>query len=319
MAVLMGIDEAGYGPVLGPLAVSSATFMLPDELLRSDMWLLMPDSVAKEKRNLKGRLLITDSKKAYNRKSGLAHLERTSLAMLGAMDLKPANLAELLGCLSPETVGRLSRYPWYRDLDKITISRGKADFSIAGGVFERECEKKGISILSLRSELIDAGYYNELVSKVNNKASVLFTSVCRHIDWAFRHFGQKNLQIIVDRQGGRSRYMPVLSKMFPDAQGRIIREDDTDCSYELIDGSRKMRIHFLAKADGKCLPVSLASMVSKYLRELMVCRINDYFIKRLPSLKPTAGYWSDGNRFIADIEKSKSDIIQDKNLLIRVK
>ena len=67
MAVLVGIDEAGFGPILGPLVVSSSTFSLPDNLVEADLWRLLRKGVSMTRKHLAGRLLITDSKKAYSR------------------------------------------------------------------------------------------------------------------------------------------------------------------------------------------------------------------------------------------------------------
>ncbi|MFI4910629.1 MAG: hypothetical protein ACIAQZ_03055 [Sedimentisphaeraceae bacterium JB056] len=319
MAVLIGIDEAGYGPVLGPLTVSSTAFMVPEDKLRSDMWKVLSSSVSKQKRSLKGKILITDSKKAYNRKSGLGHLERTTLATLKSMGISAKNFKELVNVLAPEALARLNHYPWYQKLEDVEIDFENAEYSIAAGAFKTDREKNGISIVALRSEVLDVGYYNEMVDKVQNKASVLFTAVCRHIDWAFKHFGNDNLQIVVDRQGGRSHYLPVLAKMFPQSQGRIIREDETDCSYELIDGDRKMRIHFVVKADDKSLPVSLASIISKYIREMMMERLNSYFAGFDATIAPTAGYWTDGNRFIKDTDKIIECQKINKKMLVRLR
>jgi len=65
------------------------------------------------------------------------------------------------------------------------------------------------------------------------------------------------------------------------------------------------------------LPVSLGSMVSKYLRELMIGCINRYFAGFNPALKPTAGYWTDGLRFIEDLKTSLPHIRINQNQLIR--
>ncbi|MHC5117167.1 MAG: ribonuclease HII, partial [Planctomycetota bacterium] len=35
MALLVGIDEAGYGPLLGPLVVSAVALKVPEGLLRA--------------------------------------------------------------------------------------------------------------------------------------------------------------------------------------------------------------------------------------------------------------------------------------------
>ncbi len=319
MAVLIGIDEAGYGPLLGPLTVTCTAFMLPDELLRADMWELLASSVSKQKKNLRGRMLITDSKKAFDRKGGLGHLERTSLAAMHSIGIKPESLLELLSAVSPDVISRLGRYPWYGTLDKVRIAPPNSDYSIAAGAFKKNAGEKGISLIGVHSQVFDVGHYNEMVEKVQNKASVLFTGVCRHIEWAFRHFGEQNLQIVVDRQGGRSRYLSVLSRMFPGTEGRILKETETDCSYELTEGSRKMRIHFVVKADDKFLPVSLASIISKYIRELMMERINNYFMNLNSGICCTAGYWTDGTRFLQDIEKLLPELNINRNLLVRTR
>ncbi len=48
------------------------------------------------------------------------------------------------------------------------------------------------------------------------------------------------------------------------------------------------------------MTVALSSMVSKYVRELMMRRLNRYFAGRMPALKPTAGYPVDAARFLDD-------------------
>jgi len=82
-------------------------------------------------------------------------------------------------------------------------------------------------------------------------------------------------------------------------------------------GGKAMRMHFVVGADGRFLPVSLASMVSKYLRELLIGSLNRYFIGFSADLKPTAGYWKDGLRFIEDIKANLPHVQFNSNQLIR--
>ena len=105
--------------------------------------------------------------------------------------------------------------------------------------------------------------------------------------------------------------------MFPDMELKILQEKSSMSSYELQSGQKKMRLHFVVGADMKFLPVSLASMVSKFLRELLIENINSYFVHRCSDLKPTAGYWKDGLRFIKDLENSDFALDVDMKQLIR--
>jgi ribonuclease HII len=105
--------------------------------------------------------------------------------------------------------------------------------------------------------------------------------------------------------------------MFGQMDLRVIHEDNQRSSYELTADDRCVRVHFVVGADDKYLPVSLASMVSKYLRELLVDNINRYWTGFNSAVKPTAGYWKDGLRFIADIQTYIPQVKFDANQLIR--
>jgi len=78
-----------------------------------------------------------------------------------------------------------------------------------------------------------------------------------------------------------------------------------------------MRLHFVVGADERFLPVSLASMVSKYMRELLVHNINRYFAGFNADLRPTAGYWKDGLRFIEDLKTNIPQLQVDMDQLVR--
>ena len=56
------------------------------------------------------------------------------------------------------------------------------------------------------------------------------------------------------------------------------------------------------EAAGRFLPVALASMVAKYVRELLMQRLNRFFRGQMTGLKPTAGYFKDGRRYVTEIK-----------------
>jgi len=317
MAVLVGIDEAGFGPILGPLVVSSSTFSLPGNLIGADLWQILRKSVGNRRKHLAGRLLISDSKKAYSKSVGIKHLERTVLAVFRCLYKEPATLAELVMMLCPDFLERLETYPWYKGAGGYEILGEEADLAIASGVLSSDLASNGVELLTLRSCCLDVAYYNKMVAAVKNKASVLFTATSRLIKAAYDNFSGDELQIMVDRQGGRVRYRKNLQRMFPEMELRILRESTAASSYELKAGRKKMRLHFVVGADERFLPVSLASMVSKYLRELLVDNINRYFAGFGADLRPTAGYWKDGLRFIEDLKANIPNVQYDSNQLIR--
>jgi ribonuclease HII len=130
-------------------------------------------------------------------------------------------------------------------------------------------------------------------------------------------FSDDLIQIQVDRQGGRAHYRENLLRSFPGMDLRIVQEGDRTSVYELRTGGRMVRLSFEVEADDLYLPVALASMVSKYVRELLMECMNEYFVGMNASLKPTAGYWKDGQRFVADLRKHLPEMEIDGHRLIR--
>jgi ribonuclease HII len=317
MAVLVGIDEAGFGPILGPLVVSSAAFRVPNSLLAADLWKVLRRSVSSKRRHLVGRLLIADSKVAHNKSQGVKNLERTVLACLRCLDKQPTTLSQLIELLCPDCLQRLANYPWYEDLLPQIALANDQDKAIASCALADDMAANGVELLELRSCCLDVAFYNQMVNTVKNKARVLFTTTSQLIQHACDTAHDEDVQIIVDRQGGRVRYRKSLLRMFPYVELRILRESPHSSSYELTCESKVMRLHFVVDADERFLPVSLASMASKYVRELLVRCINRYFAGFHADLRPTAGYWKDGLRFINDLKQHIPNVTYDSTQLIR--
>jgi ribonuclease HII len=337
VAILAGIDEAGFGPLLGPLVVSSTAFSVGPGLLETDLWRTFTRSVGKARKHLGGRLLIADSKKAFNRGEGalvsrascprseggtpstrgLGHLERTVLAVLQCLDKSPANLTEFLTLLCPDCLPRLREYPWYQKMQQCGLARGLTGLKIASQVFAEDLEAHGTKLVHLRSCCLDVAYYNTMVSHVKNKAQVLFIAVTQLMQSLLDEFRDDVIHIQVDRQGGRAHYRENLLRSFPGMDLRIVGEGPQASVYELRAGGRMVRLSFEVNADDRYLPVSLASMVSKYLRELLMECMNEYFVGMSADLKPTAGYWKDGLRFVEELRRHLPGLVVDNHKLIR--
>ena len=105
---------------------------------------------------------------------------------------------------------------------------------------------------------------------------------------------------------------------WPAAERKVIVESDEESRYQLIiDGRGPLEIVFASDSDSKHMPVALASMTAKYVRELMMIRLNRFFAGHLPELKPTAGYVEDGRRFLGEIEDLIESIGLEQAELVR--
>ncbi len=97
MAILIGTDEAGYGPNLGPLVVSATMWHVPDEFARADLYQTLSDFVVRpfDKSPNDARVVIGDSKQLYSPANGLAQLECGVLAALGVLKLRTKTWREV--------------------------------------------------------------------------------------------------------------------------------------------------------------------------------------------------------------------------------
>ena len=82
---------------------------------------------------------------------------------------------------------------------------------------------------------------------------------------------------------------------------RRLEERPMESSYAVRTDDRSVKISFAAGGEGRAFPTALASCLAKYLRELMLQLLNRWFCERLPGLRPTAGYYTDGRRFLREI------------------
>ncbi|CAN5532845.1 hypothetical protein BH09PLA1_BH09PLA1_18410 [soil metagenome] len=327
--VLAGIDEAGYGPLLGPLVVGCCAFELGERrgALAGDamapvpcLWKLLRKSVSKKRSKTGRKLHVNDSKVVYSPSSGLKELERSVLALATcAWSEWNGTQPDFFHRIAPNVPADIPPYPWYSDSSpdhRFPFEQEPIAIKLLANVMRAEMTHAGVACSHLCARVVLERELNQMIENTRNKGSALFSISAWHIDQLLRRFGDRGLVLFCDRQGGREHYGSLLRMMFDEWSLEIIDEQPARAEYRLHKNGHVVRIIFCEKAETQCMAVAYASMISKYLRESFMRRFNAFWKNHLPDVAPTAGYHTDGMRFLRDIDTKRRELnIADAELI----
>jgi ribonuclease HII len=113
--------------------------------------------------------------------------------------------------------------------------------------------------------------------------------------------GAESVLVFVDKHGGRNTYAAMLQNALSDGLVVAEKEGMEQSVYRVLGLKRELRFTFQPRADATHMCVALASMLSKYLREVLMLEFNRFWQSQVPGLKATAGYPGDSSRFFDSI------------------
>ncbi len=351
MPLIVGVDEAGYGPNLGPLVIAASAWRISadrcatgadgcgavPELLRCEQSVL--GNARGSGADAAAGPWIADSKVVY-RTGGVAALERTVLAAMKVLQATPGSQsAEAPPDRSRGTVepiengsGRSSPLPrtaamlcrelagryaagWLDEQANTAIDlplpreATPAEIDRAAAIWQAAAAESPLTLVGLVARPIFPAEFNRLLDQHQRKSDLLSQASLELAISAIDRFGSlveadEPLAIYCDKHGGRNRYSALLSEAAGGALFTPIEESRESSRYRGHYGRRAVEWLFLSKAE-RFVPVALASVTAKYLRELAMEAFNRYWTSRAPGVRPTAGYPVDARRFLAETEAAR--------------
>ena len=264
-----GIDEAGYGPTLGPLAIVGVAV---DGAPGTDL----PRAFAGTG--------VRDSK-TLHRPGNLAPLEQVALGGLAwLLGRQPLNAAEVFAALG-ESDGERTQ-PW---------QAGAAGLRLPVSAHHVPAWSLGdLAPVGVHGRLIHAGGYNRFITTAGNKADLELAQVG---DLLAAIASPHAAEVVVDRLGGRHFYGEALARVWPD-QAVLAEEESANASRYRI-GARQ--VAFLVDGESASPLTALASCIAKYARELHMILFNRSWCGVVAGLAPTAGYPEDARRWLTAV------------------
>ena len=309
MPYLIGTDEAGYGPNLGPLTVTGTLWEVGD--VSTDLYRVFPQSI---RQTPKGEgIFIADSKRVYSSGS-IGQLELSVLSLIFSMTGRIAsNWHELLEMICPsQYIELIPDQTWLagRELE-LPLQSDPEQIKRCGQAFRDEAAKASVELLEIQCVPIFPPQFNSQVEALGNKATLLSSETLKIVERLMSKTDD-DLEICCDKHGGRSKYAGLIQQFLTDEFVMIGNESLQESDYSFRQSDRDVVVRFQAKGES-FMPTALSSLVSKYLREVIMRLWNEFWQLQIPGIKPTKGYPVDAKRFKSDIASAQAKLgIEDR-------
>lgn len=183
MQIVIGTDEAGYGPNLGPLVVGATLWQIPDDADCEDLYHLTDEVIhcaESSARSTCGRLPIGDSKSLFKSRGSIGPLQNSVLTMLGTCSSLPVDLFGLLQELTGQEqvdLAQHSTYHWtgsgsYEKAERESITQRAREV-------DHVLTASGIKCDKLAASMVFPPQFNRGVREHGNKATLLTSTTCQ--------------------------------------------------------------------------------------------------------------------------------------------
>jgi len=277
----LGIDEAGLGPMLGPLSVIRVA-------ASTENYEQLTKAFAEANTG------VGDSKKVHVT-GDMVPIEMVGLAGINwlAGGKAPTNASDFFLSLGEKPEDR-APYPWMSGAEDLKLPFAATEVP--------RWNFHGVEPLGYSGIIVHPPALNSARNNGINKASLeldYIGDLLKNLPKGFDEY-----EIFVDRLGGRKYYAESLQKFWPNGEITVVEEVPKISSYTVATPDFKLNIKFMVSGEDKTAIVAVASCIAKYVRELHMHLFNKYWSGKYPRVRPTDGYYRDGKRWINSMRKA---------------
>ncbi|MDJ0763690.1 MAG: hypothetical protein QNJ97_11965 [Myxococcota bacterium] len=292
---VIGIDENGLGPVLGPLIVTATAFDV-DQYDPKAFWDHATAVIAAD-----------DSKKIF-KKGHLALAEQATLSWLSAFDMTPHTHADAVRLICMEPPIPMPCPPGERPghchpSDQALPAFQKTSSNIASANVRPFLLEAGIRPVAVKAVSACPGAFNLATAPAKMNKFKLDFQLMTALAAALAKDTSEDVTVLCGKVGSTRRYRPWFSDFEFDPWW-VETEMPEVSTYRVRQIGR---VSFVRDGDASHLPIAMASMVGKYLRELAMRDLN----RRLASstVRFASGYRDPVTAgFIADTRETRDKI-----------
>lgn len=301
----LGLDENGLGPRLGPMIVTAAWAHV-DERGARFLSRKLPQALSQDLNDSKALVSCRDVSIAEAWARGIA---------TQASGVTPQTPNELLALLCLEDQQSLKR-----DCPSSTVSQcwghQHEGFTASDEQMSRvskhlqSLSQRGVDVRGVRAEVVCTGRLNRLKGEGVHR----FMADLHAMERLILHFRAESTEPLVatcGKVGGIGKYAP----FFGPLQGRLhvaLEESQAQSCYRFPELGE---LRFVRDADASDPLVMLASLVGKYVRELLMHRIAHYYEADWGADSPSPSGYHDPvtARFVSETSKKRRElaIVQD--------
>ena len=309
MPLVIGTDEAGLGPNLGPLVVTATVW--ETESSRSSV----ADFAARLSQSdlqLRYPLVLGDSKSVFQSGDSIEGLEQVVLSAFDCCNdsetkIEQVNsIQEFIARLTKQEFSNVDNSLFLRNDRCLPMVAPRQNIKQICSKWLNAQEQAKCRLRHVQSRVVFPAKFNEQIELWNNKSTLLTSSTLELVSELVGQFAG-DATITCDRHGGRKSYHSSIQQFLTEDWITIESESPQRSTYRWKNLDQEYSIEFVTK--GERFPeVGLASMVSKYVRELTMRNWNIYWEEKIPGIKPTAGYPVDAKRFFEEIKPMTSKV-----------